>query len=96
MKYGAICICVFFTGHYISSRAMKVIAAVLLILFPVLFLIPFSSFNTVDFNEVTTAVQVYSYINVKINTISLLLPFVYIGMGFFSMKKQRGSVYGDE
>ena len=96
MKFGAICICVFFTGHYISSRAMKVIAAVLLILFPVLFLIPFSSFNTVDFNEVTTAVQVYSYINVKINTISLLLPFVYIGMGFFSMKKQRGSVYGDE
>ena len=47
MKYGAICICVFFTGHYISSRTMKIIAAVLFILFPVLFLIPFP-FSTVQ------------------------------------------------
>ena len=73
---------------------MKIIAAGLFILFPVLFLIP--SFGTVDLDEITTANQVYSYINVKTNTISLVLPFVYIGMGIFSMKKQRGSVYGDE
>ena len=96
MKYGAICICVFFTGHYISSRTMKMIAAVLFILFPVLFLIPFSSFDAVDFNEMITANQFYAYFNVKTSIISLLLPFVYIGMGIFSLKKQRGSVYGDE
>ena len=94
MKYGAVCICIFFTGHYISSPVMKIVAAGLFILFPVLFLIP--SFGTVDLDEITTASQVYSYINAKTNTISLVLPFVYIGMGIFSMKKQRGSVYGDE
>ena len=96
MKYGAICICIFFTGHYISNRTMKIIAAALLILFPILFLIPFPSFGAVDFDEITTANQVYAYIKVKTNAISLLLPFMYIGMGIFSMKKQRGSVYGDE
>ena len=96
MKYGAICICIFFTGHYINSRAMKLIAAVLFILFPVLLLIPFPSFAAVDFDEITTAIQVYSYFSAKTNMISLILPFVYIAMGIFSMKKQRGSVYGDE
>ena len=94
MKYGAVCICIFFTGHYISSPVMKIVAAGLFILFPVLFLIP--SFGTVDPDEITTAIQVYSYMNTKTNIISLLLPFVYIGMGIFYMKKQRGSVYGDE
>ena len=34
--------------------------------------------------------------NAKTNLISLLLPFIYIGMGVYSLKKQRGSVYGDE
>ena len=96
MKYGAICICVFFTGHYISSHIMKIIAAVLFILFPVLVLIPFPFLDTVNTNEISTAIQVYTYLNVKTNMISLVLPFVYIGMGIFSMKKQRGSVYGDE
>ena len=96
MKYGAICICVFFTGHYISSRTMKVIAALLVILFPVLFLIPFPFFDGVDLNETTDVLRVYAYFNSKTNMISLLLPFVYIGMGFFSLKKQRGSIYGDE
>ena len=96
MKYGAICICVFFTGHYISSRIMKIIAAVLFILFPVLFLIPFPFFDSVSLNETTDVLRIYAYFNAKTNWISLLLPFVYIGMGIFSMKKQRGSVYGDE
>ena len=96
MKYGAICICVFFTGHYIGSRTMKIIAAVLFVLFPVLFLIPFPFFDGADVNETTDILRVYAYFNAKTGIISLLLPFVYIGMGIFSMKKQRGSVYGDE
>jgi len=96
MKYGAICICVFFTGHYIGSRTMMIIAAVLLILFPVLFLIPFPFFDGAELNETADMLRVYAYFNAKNNLISLLLPFVYIGMGIYSMKKQRGSVYGDE
>ena len=96
MKYGAICICVFFTGHYISSRIMKIISAVLFVLFPVLFLIPFPFFDGAGLNETTDVLRVYAYFNAKTSLISLLLPFVYIGMGIFSMKKQRGSVYGDE
>ena len=96
MKYGAISICVFFTGHYIGSRFMKMIAAVLFILFPALFLIPFPFFDGVDLHETTDVVRVYAYFNAKNNMISLLLPFVYIGMGIFSLKKQRGSIYGDE
>ena len=96
MKFGAVCICIFFTGHYISSRAMKITAAVLSVLFPVLFVIPLPYITALSFNEITTAIQVYSYLNMKANILSLLLPFVYIGMGIFSMKKQRGSVYGDE
>lgn len=96
MKYGAICICIFFTGHYISSRTMKIVAAVLSVLFPVLFIIPFPFISAMNLNESTTAIQVYSYFSAKTNMISLILPFVYIGMGIFSMKKQRGSVYGDE
>ena len=96
MKYGAVCICVFFTGHYIGSRTMKIISALLSILFPVLFLIPFPFFNNASLNDTTDLIQVYGYFNAKTGLISLLLPFVYIGMGFFSLKKQRGSVYGDE
>ena len=96
MKYGAICICVFFTGHCISSRTMKIVAAVLSVLFPVLFLIPFPFFDGVSLNETTDVLRVYAYFSAKTNLISLLLPFIYIGMGVFSLKKQRGSVYGDE
>ena len=96
MKYGAICICVFFTGHYISSRIMKFIAAVLFILFPVLFLIPCPFFDGADLNEPADVLRVYAYFNAKTGIISLLLPFVYIGLGIFSLKKQRGSIYGDE
>ena len=96
MNYGAICICVFFTGHYIGSRTMKMIAAVLFILFPVLFLVPFPFFDGLALNETTDALRVYAYFNAKNNLISLLLPFVYIGMGIFSLKKQGGSIYGDE
>lgn len=96
MKYGAICICVFFTGHYIGSRTMKFIAAVLLILFPILFLIPFPFFDGADLNETADVLRVYAYFNAKNGIIALLLPFVYIGMAIFSLKKQRGSIYGDE
>lgn len=96
MKFGAICICVFFTGHYISSRAMKIIAAALAILFPVLLLIPIPFSGTIKINEISNVVQACAYYNTKTNIISLFLPFVYIGMGVFSLKKQRGSVYGDE
>ena len=96
MNYGAICICVFFTGHYIGSRAMKLIAAVLFILFPVLFLVPFPFFDGANLNETADVLRVYAYFNAKTGLISLLLPFVYIGMGIFSLKKQRGSVYGNE
>ena len=96
MKYGAICICVFFTGHYISSRTMKMIAAALFVLFPVLFLIPFPFFGSAGLNETADALRVYAYFNAKNNLISFLLPLVYIGMGIFSLKKQRGSIYGDE
>ncbi len=96
MKYGAICICVFFTGHYIGSRIMKIIAAVLSVLFPVLFLVPFPFFDGAGLNETSDMLRVYAYFNAKNNLISLVLPFVYIGMGVFSLRKQRGSVYGDE
>lgn len=96
MKYGAVCICIFFTGHYISSRTMKIIAVVLSVLFLVLFIIPLPYVTAVDLNETTTAIQLYAYLAAKANIISLLLSFVYIGMGIFSMKRQRGSVYGDE
>ena len=96
MKYGALCFCIFFTGHYISSHAMKIIAAVLFILFPLLYFIPLPSLDALDYNKVTTAIEVYAYYDAKSYMISLIFPFVYIGMGIFSLKKQRGSVYGDE
>ena len=96
MQFGAICICVFFTGHYISSRTMKIFAAVLSVLFPVLFLIPVPVFGNVNFDLPMKALEVFAYCNAKTNMVSLLLPFVYIGMGIFCLKKQRGSVYGDE
>ena len=96
MKYGAICMCVFFTGHYISSRTMKIIAAVLFLLFPLLFLLPLPCVDALDYNTITKPIEVYAYYCAKTSMVSLLLPFVYIGMGIFSLKKQRGSVYGDE
>ena len=96
MQFGAICICVFFTGHYISSRTMKIFAAVLSVLFPVLFLVPVPVFGNVNFDLPMKALEVFAYCNAKTNMVSLLLPFVYIGIGIFCLKKQRGSVYGDE
>ena len=96
MKFGAICICVFFTGHYISSRTMKMIAAVLSVLFHVLFLIPIPFPASVNITETSNAIQAFAYYSTKNSLISLLLPLVYIGMGIFPVKKQRGSVYGDE
>ena len=61
-----------------------------------LFLIPFPFFDGAGLNETSDMLRVYAYFNAKNNLISLVLPFVYIGMGVFSLRKQRGSVYGDE
>ena len=96
MEYGALCICVFFTGHSIGSRTLRITAAVLLFLFPVLLLIPFPSSVAANIDADATAAQVFAWFNAKTAMISLLLPLVYLGMGLFSMKKQRGSAYGDE
>ena len=60
MKYGALCICVFFTGHYIGSRTMKIVAAALFILFPVLFLVPFPFFDGADLNETADVLRIYA------------------------------------
>ena len=96
MQFGALSICVFFTGHYIGCRTMKIIAAVLAVLFSVLYVIPIPFPGMIKISETSNAAQICGYYQTKTNLISLLLPFVYIGMGVFSMKKQRGSVYGDQ
>ncbi len=96
MQFGALSICVFFTGHYIGCRTMKIIAAVLAVLFSVLYVVPIPFSGVIKISEISSAVQVCAYYQTKTSLISLLLPFVYIGMGVFSMKKQRGSVYGDQ
>ena len=66
------------------------------LLFPLLFLLPLPCVDALDYNTITKPIEVYAYYSAKTSMVSLLLPFVYIGMGIFSLKKQRGSVYGDE
>lgn len=96
MKYSAVCMCIFFTGHYISSWFMKILSLALFILLPVMssFSVPFIDGTSLD--TIGSALELYAYFSVKTALASIILTLVYIVMGIVFLVKQRGSAYGNE
>lgn len=95
LKNTALLMCVFFTGHYIGSRFLKIVSAVLIILLIPLFTWGISLGET-WMNESNYFAQLTGTISVRSNIASLVQIFVYIGMGVYCIVKQRGSAHGDE
>lgn len=95
IKNTALCMCVFFTGHYTGSRLLKIISAMLIILLLALFSFGISLGNT-WMSESNYFAQLSGVINTRISIASFIQIFVYLGMGIYCIVKQRGSAHGDE
>ena len=91
IKNTALYMCIFFTGHYIGSRFLKIVSAALILLLLVLFTcdIPLGGIGISE-------IQLINIIYSRISIASFIQIFVYLGMGIYCIVKQRGSAHGDE
>ena len=91
MKNTALYMCIFFTGHYIGSRFLKIVSAALILLLLVLFTcdIPLGGIGISE-------IQLISIFHSRISIASFIQIFGYLGMGIYCIVKQRGSAHGDE
>ena len=87
----ALYMCIFFTGHYIGSRFLKIVSTVLILLLLVLFTcdIPLGGIGISE-------IQLISIFHSRISIASFIQIFGYLGMGIYCIVKQRGSAHGDE
>ena len=95
MKYGAVCICIFFTGHYIGSRFLKIVSVVLMILMILLFTCGISLSGT-GMSENNYFSQLNGMISTRISIATYIQIVVYLVMGIYCIVKQRGSTHGDQ
>ena len=95
MKYAAVCMCIFFTGHYTGSMFMKIVSLPLFILLPVIcaFGAPFlDNWHIEDMSNVT---EFYAYFTTKITFVSIILMLIYVIMGIVFLVKQRRNSDGN-
>ena len=95
IKSAAVCMCVFFTGHYTGSRFLKIASAVLIILLIVLYTCGIS-LEGARMTENTYSAQLAGIAGMKSSIASMFQIFIYLGMGIYCIVKQRGSAHGDE
>ena len=91
IKNTALYMCIFFTGHYIGSRFLKIVSTVLILLLLVLFTCD-TSLGGIGISEI----QLTGILSSRISIASFIQIFVYLGMGIYCIVKQRGSAHGDE
>ena len=95
IKSTALCMCVFFTGHYTGSRLLKIVSAVFILLLLALFSFGISLGNT-WMSESNFFSKLSGAISMRISIASYIQIFVYLGMGIYCIVKQRGLAHGDE
>ena len=95
VKNSALCMCIFFTGHYTGSRFLKTASAVLIILLVALYTFGISLEGTWMSADSYFA-QLTGIISIKSSIASFIQIFVYLGMGVYCIVKQRGSAHGNE
>ena len=95
MKNTALYMCIFFTGHYIGSRFLKITSAVLIILLIALYTYGISP-EGIRTSETDYSLQLAGIANMKSSFASLIQVFIYLGMGIYCIVKQRGPTHGDE
>ena len=91
IKNTALYLCIFFTGHYIGSRFLKIVSTVLILLLLALFTCDIS-LGGIGLSEI----QLTGILSSRISIASFIQIFVYLGMGIYCIVKQKGSVHGDE
>ena len=95
MKSTAVCMCVFFTGHYTGSRFLKIASAALIILLIVLYTCGIS-LDGARMSVDNFSAQLTGIAGMKSSITSFVQILVYLGMGIYCIVKQRGSAHGDE
>ena len=95
MKNTALYMCIFFTGHYIGSRFLKIVSAVLMILMILLFTCGISLSGT-GMSENNYFLQLNGMISTRISIATYIQIAVYLVMGIYCIVKQRGSTHGDQ
>ena len=95
MKNTALYMCIFFTGHYIGSRFLKIVSAVLMILMILLFTCGISLSGT-GMSENNYFSQLNGMISTRISIATYIQIAVYLVMGIYCIVKQRGSTHGDQ
>ena len=91
----ALYMCIFFTGHYIGSRFLKIVSAVLMILMILLFTCGISLSGT-GMSENNYFSQLNGMISTRISIATYIQIAVYLVMGIYCIVKQRGSTHGDQ
>lgn len=93
MKYTAVCMCIFFTGHQIESKVLKAVSIIMLCVLPMLFAFDISA--VAGSAEITSMLDAYSYLAARAGIANILTLVVYIVMGIFFIIKSRNNSYGD-
>lgn len=95
MKSTAVCMCVFFTGHYTGSRFLKIASAVLIVLLITLYTCGISM-GGAQMSVDNFSARLAGIAGTKRSNASFVQILVYLGMGIYCIVKQRGSAHGDE
>ena len=95
MKYAAVCMCIFFTGHYTGSMFMKIISLPLFILLPVICAFGTPFLDNYSIADIKNVQEIYAYFSTKTSFVSIVLMLIYIVMGIVFLVKQRRQTDGD-
>ncbi len=95
MRYAAVCMCIFFTGHYIGSMFMKIISLPLFILLPVICAFGAPFLDNYSLSDITGVMELYAYFTTKTAFVNFVLMLIYIVMGIVFLVKQRRNSNGD-
>ena len=95
IKSTAVCMCVFFTGHYTGSRFLKIASGLLIILLIVLYTCGIS-LEGARMSVDNFSAQLTGIAGMKSSIASFVQILIYLSMGVYCIVKQRGSAHGDE
>lgn len=96
MKYSAVCMCIFFTGHYIASWPLRTLSLGMFLMLPIICAFGSPLIESQSMTEPNEIMQFYSYFTMRTSESSVILTIVYIILGIIFLAKQRDSAYGNE
>lgn len=94
MKYTAVCMCIFFTGHQIENKVLKAVSIIMLCVLPMLFAFDLSAVVG-GAEEIISLYDAYVYLTARAGLANILTLVVYIVMGIFFIIKNRDNSHGN-